>query len=264
MQSTLPVQNDLKARWMAGGVVAVTSLALEARVARGRGVRVICSHGARLGPAIEMAMECGVSGIISFGVAGGLAPGLAAGDWIVAATVRTGQQRFATDLQWTRNLLDRLPGAMHADILGTDTLVSDPLTKKSLYAQTGAAAVDMESHIVARIAAAHRVPFVVCRAIIDAADTPLPPLALVALRDDGTTDVAAVLRSVLKEPAQLPALVRIARATSIARTALRRGCVILGPAMGFLHFRDALAETRFTPRVGSEMLSGLNPRYDPT
>jgi len=34
--------------------------------------------------------------------------------------------------------------------------------------------------------------------------------------------------------------------------------------MGFLHFRDALAETRYTPRVGSEMLSGLNPRYDPT
>jgi adenosylhomocysteine nucleosidase len=64
---------------MSGGIVAVTSLALEARIARGAGVSVICSQGSRLAAALESAIESGASGIISFGVAGGLAPDLVAG-----------------------------------------------------------------------------------------------------------------------------------------------------------------------------------------
>ena len=75
---------------MSGGIVAVTSLALEARIARGAGVSVICSQGSRLGAALEFAIESGASGIISFGVAGGLAPDLVAGDWSAATAVKTG------------------------------------------------------------------------------------------------------------------------------------------------------------------------------
>ena len=55
-----------------GGVVAVTSLALEARVALGPGVSVICSQGLQLVAALEAAIEGGAAGIISFGIAGGL------------------------------------------------------------------------------------------------------------------------------------------------------------------------------------------------
>src|SRR5713226_4650297 len=94
---------------MSGGIVAVTSLALEARIAGGPGVSVICSQGERLAAALESAVECGACGIISFGVAGGLAPGLAVGDWIAATAVITGQRRFPTDPTWTRSLCDRLP-----------------------------------------------------------------------------------------------------------------------------------------------------------
>jgi adenosylhomocysteine nucleosidase len=38
----------------------------------------------------------------------------------------------------------------------------------------------------------------------------LPPAALVNLRQDGTPDIAAVLRSVIRQPRQLPALLRVA------------------------------------------------------
>ena len=119
---------------MSGGIVAVTSLALEARIALGPGVSVICSQGPRLAAHLEAALKRGVSGIISFGIAGGLAPGLVAGQWVAAAAITTAQQWFPTDRAWTRCLLERLPGAVHADIVGIDAPVADPADKRSLHA----------------------------------------------------------------------------------------------------------------------------------
>jgi adenosylhomocysteine nucleosidase len=223
---------------MSGGIVAVTSLALEARIAVGPGVSVICSQGERLAAALESAVARGACGIISFGIAGGLAPGLATGDWITATAVITGQRLFPTDHTWTRSLLERLPQAVQADILGMDNLAPDPERKQLLHAQTGAVAVDMESHIAATIAAAHQIPFAAARVIIDPADKPLPPAALVGLRSDGTADAIAVFRSVLQQPSQLPALVRTALDAGIARAALRRGRRMLGVGLGFPDFGD--------------------------
>ena len=223
------------------GIIAVTSLTLEARKTVGSGVSVICSQGSRLAVALDAAVQSGVSGIISFGVAGGLARGLVAGAWVAAAAVKTGQERFPTDPAWTQSLLHRLPDAVRADILGMDTLVADPEQKESLYARTGAAAVDMESHIAARIAAVHQIAFVACRGI-DPAHRPLPPAALVGLHPDGTIDAGAVFRSVVREAGQLPALVRTALDARVARAALRRGRGMLGSGLGFPYFRSGSPE----------------------
>jgi adenosylhomocysteine nucleosidase len=259
---------------MSGGIVAVTSLALEARIAVGPGVSVICSQGERLAAALESAVERGACGIISFGVAGGLAPGLAAGDLVAATAVITGQRFFPTDQRWTRSLRERLPKAVHADILGMDNLTADPERKQLLYAQTGAAAVDMESHIAATIAAAHQVPFAAFRVIIDPADRPLPPAAMVGLRSDGTADVGAVFRSVLRQPSQLPALVRTALDARIAGAALRRGRRMLGAGLGFPDFgeghRVSAAKEKSSPfpelgpgfAVGSRRMGGLPGTHD--
>jgi adenosylhomocysteine nucleosidase len=217
-------------------IVAVTSLALEARIALGPGVAVICSPGSQLAADLASVVARGVSGIISFGIAGGLAPGLRAGDWIVAAAIRTGQQVFPTDRAWTRSILERLPAAKHTDIVGMDAPVAKPSDKRSLHSHTGAAAIDTESHIAARIAAAGQVPFAACRVVIDPVDTPLPPAAMVGLRPDGTADIAAVFRSVLKQPGQIPDLVRTALDARIARAALCAGRQMLGAGLGFPQF----------------------------
>jgi adenosylhomocysteine nucleosidase len=237
-----------------GGVVAVTSLALEARIALGPGVSVICNQGSRLAAALEAAIERGASGIISFGIAGGLAPDLVAGSWVAGAAVRSGRHLYPTDQRWTRTLLAALPGAVHANILGVDAPVARPLEKRLLHAQTGAAAVDMESHIAARIAAAHRLPFAACRAVIDAANRRLPPATLVGLREDGTPDILAVFRSVMQQPSQLPALTRTALDARIARAALRRGRRLLGVGLGFPYFGDRSSDIR-VPDRGEPILS---------
>ena len=221
-----------------GDVVAVTCLALEARIALGPGVSVICTHASKLVAALERAAKHGASGIISFGIAGGLAPHLAAGDWVVGSGVRTEEECFPTDRAWARALLAALPGAVHAEIIGADTPVALPTEKRRLHAQTGAVAVDNESHVAARIAAAYRIPFAACRAVIDPAHSELPPAAVTGLRHDGTADVLAVLRSVVRQPSQLPALARTALEARTAGAALRRGRRLLGVGLAFPYFRE--------------------------
>src|SRR6266481_1322373 len=150
-----------------GHVVAVTCLAMEARIALGPGVAVICNHASELAASLEAAAKRGAAGIISFGIAGGLAP-----------------------------------------------------------------------HLAARISAAHRIPFAACRAVIDPAHSVLPPAAVFGLRHDGTPDVIAVLRSLARQPRQLPALARTALDARIAATALRRGRRLLGAGLGFPYFEE--------------------------
>jgi len=215
------------------GVVAVTSLALEAYIARGPGVSVLCNRALELSAALGTAIARGASGVISFGIAGGLAPDLAVGDWVVASGVRDGEDVITTDRAWTQRLLETLPNAVHADVVGADILRLSPSEKSDLYGQTGAAAVDMESHIAARIAAAHHIPFAACRVIIDAAHRALPPAVTVGLRSNGTPDVLAVLRSVLQRPSQIPDLMRLAFDSQVARRALRSGRRQLGVGLGF-------------------------------
>ena len=76
-------------------------------------------------------------------------------------TVRT------TDPAWSRRLLNMIDDAVHAPIIGVDEPISQPAAKRELHRATGAAAVDMESHIMARVAAAHRLAFAAVRVIVD-------------------------------------------------------------------------------------------------
>ena len=229
------------------GVVAVTSLALEARIAGGPGVSVVlCNQSLHLAARLSEAIAHGASGIISFGIAGGLARHLVAGDCIVASTVKTGTDIFTTDRAWSRRLLQAIPKAIHAEVAGSDVLVATPAHKARLHAETGALAVDMESHIAARVALANGIPFAVCRVVIDAAHRTLPPAAAVGLRADGTPDVRAVIRSLLRNPAQLPDLIRTARDAEVAERALLWARRHLGAGLGIAE-EPSVAEEQGIP-----------------
>ena len=92
--------------------------------------------------------------------------------------------------------------------------------KAALFAQSGAAAVDTESLFVAHAAHRARVPFLVLRAISDPAEISLPPAASVGLDEDGNPAILSVLLSLLKNPFQLPGLIRAARDADKALDAL--------------------------------------------
>ena len=231
-----------------GDVIAVTGLALEASIARGPGISVLCNQGLRLRAALGAAVARGASGIVSFGLAGGLKPDLVAGDWVVASGIRNGKDVIATDSAWAQRLLAKLPVAVHAEVVGVDALVLDSSEKFHLHKTTGAAAVDMESHIAAEVAADHRIPFAACRVIIDAAHRALPHAATLRLRANGTPDIPAVIRSVLHKPSQLQNLIRIACDARIAVRALRSGRKRLGVGIGFPHYRSFALDPVFADR----------------
>ncbi len=221
--------------------IAVTCLAFESRIAAGPGVAVLHGHIPNLRIALENAISRGCSGIISFGIAGGLAPELAPGAWVVASGVVAPHKRYPTDRDWARRLLKALGSAIHADIAGVDEAVAEPIGKRWLRDATASVAVDMESHIAAEAAEAHGLPFAACRVIIDPAHRSLPPAALVDLRPDGTPDVSAVLRSVIRQPFQLPELLRVAADARAAQVALRAGRRRLGPGLSFPGFHPTVA-----------------------
>lgn len=214
----------------AGSVIALVGLAFEARIAAGPGVLVICrGPGGRAAELLPLAVRSGCRSIISFGVAGGLSPDLNPGDCVVASTIVDYPTLRPTDPLWSDKLLDMIPTARHGPIVGVNAVVSDPADKRKLHALTGAVAVDMESHLVARLAVSHGLPFAALRVVVDPAHRMVPSSALLAMAPGGGTDLPSMLWEILARPSQLAALMRIAADAYAARAALIRLRRALGP-----------------------------------
>jgi adenosylhomocysteine nucleosidase len=214
-------------------LLAVTGLRREARIVESADVTAISGGGSRvsLQQQIDIALRSPISGIVSFGIAGALAPGLKPGDCIIASRVIDASEAFPCDAVWLKEVASRMPDAHVGAIAGSPTILADIGDKAALYSNTGAAAVDMESHIAARAAREHGLPFIAIRTISDAAERALPPAALAALKPDGGIDMFAIARSILARPAQIPALIRTGRESEKAFAALFRCLGLLGPRL---------------------------------
>ena len=214
-------------------IIAVTGLAREARIVAGAGVTVL-SCGGRAGllrESLERAMTKNTDGIISIGIAGGLSPSLKSGDCVIASEIVSEGQHIPTDAFWTQRLAARLPDAVVAPMAGSQGIVFGPTSKADLFRATGAYAVDMESHIVARFASEHRIPFAVLRAIADPAASELPALVAGAITPAGRVNLLGVLKAVLLDPRKVPALIRTARESKAGFDALLRCRDVLGPGL---------------------------------
>ena len=206
---------------------AVTGLAAEAKVARRGGLIAQPSGGvATQTTAIaESLLRDGAEALISFGIAGALAPSLAPGDLLVPrAVIDDRGARFAVDDTWRTQIVDALRGAglpvERRDLLGTSEVAASPARKAEFHRVTGAVAVDLESHLVAAVAARAGKPFLVLRAVSDSAVQVLPDAAVHGLAPSGKPALGRVLLSVARDPRQIPALIRLASDTRRALDAL--------------------------------------------
>lgn len=109
-----------------------------------------------------------------------------------------------------------------ATLVAVDDLIASPRAKKALAERAGAAYVDMESHHVARACEEAGVPWGVARAVSDDADTALPAWLIRSITPDGGTRTGYSARQALLHPWQIPALLRIVRATREAAGAAGR------------------------------------------
>jgi adenosylhomocysteine nucleosidase len=216
-------------------VIAFVGMAFEAKIAAGPGVLVVCRNDRHdLATVAQSAARQGYRGIISFGVAGGLASNLRTGDWVVASHVLESQVTRSTDAAWSSSLLELIAGASYAPILGVDAPVAEPTMKRDLHRTTGAAAVDMESHVVARLAAAHGLAFAAMRVIVDPAHRAIPPAAVLGMGPNGGANIWAVVRNLMAHPSQLSPLIRVAVDAFAARAELLRVRRLLGPHFGLV------------------------------
>jgi adenosylhomocysteine nucleosidase len=198
----------------------VVGLAAEARIAARCGYKVRAGGGTPQG-ATEAAAQLvrqGVQALISFGFAGGLDPTLPAGALVVPNVIMSDGITYEADPV----LAERFGGCTGHRLLAASEIAADAATKQFLFATTHAHAIDLESGAVARVAKAHRLPFIALRAISDPADRDLPPAALIPLDRHGRIASMPLLRSILQQPSQLPALLHLAAAAARARRTLIR------------------------------------------
>ena len=210
-------------------ILIVTGLIQEARIAAGPGMTVICSSSdpQQLRALLTVFDPSTIRGVISFGVAGGLDPSLKSGDVVVATEVMAGDARWLAGLALNEELIASVAQGrrriVRGGLAGVEQVVAAQSMKAALRSETGAAAVDMESHIAADYAERAGLPFAALRVISDPADRALPALAVAAIKPNGDIDLRRVLSGLARNPTTLRALV----ATGIDfNRALRslRGC----------------------------------------
>lgn len=207
----------------------LTGFQVEARLVRalpGQAPLVACS-GADAERARVMAgnlVERGAEALVSFGLAGGLAEGLAPGTLLLPSRIRLkdGSLR-AVDPTWHDAVLDRIRD-LHPSggcMACAPLVLATRADKQALAEWSSAVAADMESEAVAVAAQRAGMPFLVLRAVADPWNTAVPPPILAALTTTGSLRFIAAAGELLRQPGHLSALLRLARDGHKGLTALR-------------------------------------------
>ncbi|MGF1501959.1 MAG: hypothetical protein ACFBSD_09085, partial [Paracoccaceae bacterium] len=148
--------------------------------------------------AAKRMVEEGCVRLLSWGIAGGLDPRLVPGDVMHPALVATAdgaRYRVSQDARI----------ATGVTLLGGDGIVLRAVDKATLHTETGASAVDMESHRVAAVGDHSAVDVYVLRAIADPAERDLPEIVTDALDDAGRPRLAPVVRGGFRREARIGA-----------------------------------------------------------
>ena len=249
----------------------VTGLVAEAATIAdcGHWVAVSAADPARAVQAADAMVAGGARLLVSYGLAAGLDPRLGPGALLLPDTVvaregeieppsrggirdqlhRLGSFRreeedapppssddhLQVDRATRQALAEGLGEAVEGGALaGLDRPVMHADQKLTLFAETMARAADMESHVVARAAAAAGVPFVAIRVVGDPSNRAVPRAALAGLGEDGRVAGGAVARALLLRPWECIDMMALALDTAQAMRRLRRVGRRAGPLLASL------------------------------
>lgn len=178
---------------------------------------------AAAGAAARALVEAQVSALMTFGLAGALDPALAAGTIMLPGELisRDGA-RFVTCKAWRERVAASVgPGGAvsTATLLTSARAIETPAEKAAAFRATGAAAVDMESAAVAEVAAAHKLPFIAVRVIVDTAGDLLPS-SVIAASSAGRVEIWRLIAALVAAPREIAALIRLARRYRLAMRSL--------------------------------------------
>ncbi|HXK25909.1 MAG TPA: hypothetical protein VMS55_24800 [Myxococcota bacterium] len=151
-----------------------------------------------------------IAHLVVVGVAGGIGPSVAIGDLVVPERVVD----LATGAEATPSRLG--PVAPRGALFTSDELQTEPALIARLE-RNGAVAIDMETAAIAAVCERRGCAWSVFRAISDRADDGTSDPVLLALAGpDGSGDLRAVARFLLRQPWRIPQLARLARGLRLA------------------------------------------------
>jgi len=174
--------------------------------------------------AAQALIDSGAGALVSFGLAGGLDPALPAGAiFLPNEVISIDGGRFQTAHAWR----ERVAGALAevrpivcGKLLTSTRIIASVSEKAAAFVETGAVAVDMESLAVAQAAAAHRLPFLTVRVIVDTATDTLPSAVMLS-NDASGLHIWRLIRALSAAPADIVGVIRLARRYRIASRSLR-------------------------------------------
>jgi len=150
--------------------------------------------------------------VVSAGVCGALDPALAVGDLVLADSVIDGSgMRHAVTAGAQRAAVAAKVGGRGGAMVSARQVLSTPESKAALRAETGGAAVDMESAAIVAAATEHACLSLIVRGVSDDAREPLPAELLILVNDDGRLRTGGLFA--LAHPRLLRAALRLRRAS---------------------------------------------------
>ena len=176
----------------------------------------LCGPGAgNAARAALAAVEDGARALVSFGCAGGLVAGVESGTVALPKTVRDGAgASFEVDAAWRRRLADAVAAAapvVEGEGIEVAAVVETVRDKKALHQESACVFADMESASIGTVARAHRLPFLVVRAVADTASDSVPRYVSGAVSSGGKVRPGRLIAALAGHPGRVPAILALAR-----------------------------------------------------
>lgn len=153
--------------------------------------------------AFEAQVPSTVTGILSFGLCGGLVPGLPVGGVALANVLIDGKTIYRPNGLWTGRLAQAL-GVKPVPYFSTGEfdLADTPDQRAELHTLYGASAIDDESGPMAQFAQRRGIPFAILRVVSDAYNDTVPLAARHAINPDGSSNVGSIIAWLEAHPDQ--------------------------------------------------------------
>jgi adenosylhomocysteine nucleosidase len=157
--------------------------------------------------------------VITAGFAGGLTPNLITGTVVFFVDEATGLEEGL-----------RAAGARPVRFHCAEKVVTTATQKRALLGETGAEAVEMESHFIHALCQEHKVPAATVRVILDTASEDLAMDFNQLMTPDQRIDGCKLGMELLKSPGKIKALLRLQKQSAVAA---RRLGEVLGRVLHF-------------------------------
>jgi len=189
--------------------------------------------GARF--AAKALLQEGATSLLSWGCAGALDPKVEPGSLMLPKRIIASPHPglFEVDTGWHQRLYQCLSSHLTVNtgpLTSSPSILYNAAGKAALYKATGAMAVDMESTALAAMAANRRIPFMVVRAIADAASAVIPEDLSVAMSRRGGISAMHRLTLFLR-PWLWPVLIRLHNQFQASMITLARVSGLAGPGL---------------------------------